>query len=657
MLQKTTLTIVGTVVISSVYLHAADVLYISSEGKSNQAAQNIETVTQFYGLSERRFDVRAKEETQKIISAIRDPGTLAVVIAPQALPILDRDQLIDAARGNVARRVPILITGIDEQISSELLARWSNGSVIRCSTKSVEAGQVLYQMQKVPEITRQLSGSELLAGNTEIRYFTTTGSSASIIEALWRGEPLPTFVRARVRNSEIFLSTLQSTTKVDSVASPYEAPAMFARLAAEFTFMRYVGGDFIWHTPGAYANMTIDDAWLRQPYGHVDYDGLLQEMERFNFHTTIAFIPWNFDRSEAKVVSLFRSHPDRFSVCIHGNNHDHKEFDDYADKSINVQTDNVKQSLARMAKFRELTGISYDDVMVFPHSIAPEQTLASLKRYNFLATVNSVNVPMDATAPKNAEFLLRPATLEFANFPSVRRFSAESPIPQSQLAIDAFLGNPMFFYVHQGFFASGIDAFDPVATRVNRLDPTVRWCGLGEMAEHLYLTKLRSDGNYDVRAYTSAVRVENPRPRAIEVFFQKDEDFRMPVSVSIDGEPRPYERIGNRLGMQFVVPAQGSAKVVITYANDLNLAGVDISKRSVRVLALRQLSDFRDNFVSKSAVGRDFIRLYTNNEGLWNNAIAAAAALLMLAAAVYVIRRWLRRLHNGATPMLYNRAP
>ena len=63
-------------------------------------------------------------------------------------------------------------------------------------------------------------------------------------------------------------------------------------------FAKYGAGDRGWHALHHDANLTIDDPWLREPYGHLDYKDLLTEMERHNFHTTIAFIPWNYDRSE-----------------------------------------------------------------------------------------------------------------------------------------------------------------------------------------------------------------------------------------------------------------------------------------------------------------------------------------------------------------------
>ena len=64
-----------------------------------------------------------------------------------------------------------------------------------------------------------------------------------------------------------------------------------------------------WHSPGHYANLTIDDPWFAESYGHLTYNGLLGEMEKANFHTTIAFIPWNYDRSEGFLAGKASARP------------------------------------------------------------------------------------------------------------------------------------------------------------------------------------------------------------------------------------------------------------------------------------------------------------------------------------------------------------
>src|SRR5206468_6276577 len=105
-----------------------------------------------------------------------------------------------------------------------------------------------------------------------------------------------------------------------------------------------------------------------------------------------------------------------------------------------------EQGLARMEAFSRTTSLPYDRVMVFPHAIAPAETLGLLKRYNFLATVNSQSVPLDAPSADDPLIVLRPWTLSYENFPSIRRISAEIPVSRADLAINAFLGNTQLFY-------------------------------------------------------------------------------------------------------------------------------------------------------------------------------------------------------------------
>ncbi len=111
----------------------------------------------------------------------------------------------------------------------------------------------------------------------------------------------------------------------------------FFEIAPLMIFLKYSLKDYVWHCPNYYANFTIDDPWLIEPYGYLDYKALLKEMEKHNFHTTIAFIPWNYDRNKKEVISLFKDNPNRFSICIHGNNHDHNEFGSYSNRPLNEQ--------------------------------------------------------------------------------------------------------------------------------------------------------------------------------------------------------------------------------------------------------------------------------------------------------------------------------
>ena len=623
--------------------NAAAVVYIDHAGAESFTRQQVETAAGFYGLAQNVIAVGGKRDNALVVGALSDPKAIASILSADALPGLNRQAVFAALQRKGGHSIPLLIAGITAKTDPELLRRWSAGAIIGCQTLPVEKGTVFY-VATGNDVSQSLGGHQLPLEQDEARYLTLDpGQGAQwIMAAVSNGIKMPVFVRAAIGRQEVFFVTANDSTGVAVTPDPYREISVFSILAPELMFLRYAAGDRAWHSPGRFANLTIDDVWLREPYGHVNYEALLREMQLHNFHATLAFIPWNFDRSEPAVASVLRAHPERFSVCIHGNNHNHQEFGPYETHALDRQVADVKQGVARMEKFSQLTHIPYDPVMVFPHSISPQSTLAVLKRYNFLATANSLNVPSDSKAPSDSEFALRTATLAFSTFPSLRRYSAETSIPESQLAIDAFLGNPTLFYVHQGFFAAGIDSFNATADRVNEMQPSVQWCSLGYIAKHLYLEKLRDDGNYDIRTYSGTVRVENVHGRDAMFFVEKAEDFALPLAVYVDGQPYPYQRSGRNLVLQLPVHAGMGRDITIKYQNDLNPAAIDVSKPSMRINAIRHLSDFRDDVVSKTALGRWFIRSYHDNEAAWTQALLVVV-LLGIGAAVGFVGRGRRR--------------
>jgi peptidoglycan/xylan/chitin deacetylase (PgdA/CDA1 family) len=614
--------------VTCIHLYAADVVLIEKPNQPSLLRQQIKEAVDFYGLRENTPEIT---DHIALITAIRNPETVAVVISADALPSLNRREILAALSRKGGTTVPLLIAGIDEQTNVDLLKSWSDGAIVAGKKLNVQGAGTSYQIAILTGITYELSGAHLPFSAGDWYYLALNGTRAQWISSASGGaSSLPIFVRINSGRQEIYFSASNMPSTLSPSPDPYREPGVFASLAPEMMFFRHAGGERVWRSPGHYANLTIDDAWLREPYGYLNYENLLREMDKHNFHSTIAFVPWNFDRSEPRMVSLFLAHPDRFSICVHGDNHDHQEFGSYSGKPLSGQTFDIKQALARMAKFQQLTGLPYDPVMVFPHSISPEPTLAVMKRYNFWATANSLNVPMGSEAPGGAEFALRTATMKFANFPSLRRYSAEAPGPTSQLMVDGFLGNPMLFYVHQAFFSGGIGTFDETADIVNRIEPDTEWRGLGYIVQHLYLERLRDDGNFDIKTYSGTILINNSSQKDAIFFVTKEEDFSLPLTVEIDDQKSSYERVGNQLQFQVMIPAGESRQIAIKYRNDLDLAAVSILKDSLRVTAIRHLSDFRDDVVSKSRIGRGFIRLLVKLETAPNQVLLAMMGILAL---------------------------
>jgi hypothetical protein len=610
---------------------AADVIYIDRPNGQLDTRQQFETAASFYGLNVNTKVLDNSREVSAALYSIRSPKTAAIVISADTLSALSQQQVF-ALLHQRKQGIPLLIAGINEHTSPALLKQWSSGAIVECQRSALAPVAGWYEVANANDVTRQLSGKRLPLNQRDVFYLTlgTASKTQRLMEARFGGASMLVFVRVAIDGQDVFFATEKPTSNIPVTPDPYRQQDVFAAIAAPMMFLRYAGGERVWHTPGDYANLTIDDLWLREPYGHVNYESLLQEAEQHDYHATIAFIPWNFDRSEPKMVSLFQAHPDRLSICVHGNNHVHQEFGPFDSHPLGKQSKDIEQSLARMEKFKQLTNIPYDAVMVFPHSISPEATFSALKGTNFLATANSLNVPSDAKTPSDVEFALRTATLHFANFPSLRRYSAETDIPKLQLAIDAFLGNPMLFYAHESFFASGIDAFNKTADEVNQIQPDMQWRGLGDIAKHLYLERLRDDGNFDVRTFSGSIRLSNSHRRDAAFFIEKDEDFAFSLIVLVDGQPYPFQKAGTQLRLQVPIAGGMSRLIEIKYGSGLKLASIDTSKESSRIAAIRLLSDFRDNVVSNTALGRWFIHSYVDYGSRWNRAMAALALFIVI---------------------------
>jgi peptidoglycan/xylan/chitin deacetylase (PgdA/CDA1 family) len=628
---------------------AANVVLIQKNSGATGVRQQLEQAAGFYGLSLKSCAIDAAKGDVDALKCLRAPELIAVVVDVDALTVLNQKKFLTILVRN-GGMLPLMIAGVNEHTDVEILKQWSLGAVRGVRQSNIVRTDGWYAVGTRNEVTRELSGTRLplLANSVPYLHLKNGVSTESILEARNDTKEFPVFVRSTAGGHNVFIAAETSAVDIPTVPDPYRQQAVFASLAPSMLFLHYAAGEHAWHSNEVDANFTIDDLWLREPYGHVNYEELLKHAEQHDFHATIAFIPWNFDRSEARMAVLFREHADRLSICVHGNNHVHQEFGPLDSHPLQEQIANMQQGLARMERFTALTGVPYDAVMVFPHSIAPEATFAELRRSHYLATANSLNVPSDAAAPRGVEFALRTATLRYGDFPSLRRYSVETDIPRAQLAIDAFLGNPMLFYAHESFFATGIDAFDRTADLVNELKPGTKWRSLGYIARHLYLERLRDDGNYDVRAYSASAQITNAHGRDADFYVVKDEDFSRPLTVLVDGKPYSFERSGSQLQVRIRIQTGSTREVAVRYGSDVDLANIDTTKNSLKTNAIRLLSDFRDNTISNTEAGRLFIRSYADNGRAWNFGMGIFATTLIGGTAVHLARKRRKSQHAGS---------
>lgn len=625
-------------------VRAPQVLYITHARPADGGRRMIDTLCDFYGLT---CDTRLPKDT---LEELGGPGTLAVIVDASAL-----DAPAPLPQGETLRRrllecrVPVLVLCAEPRAvppAGQQGAGWTAGVRFTPLTGKPSAWRMT---QSNPRVTRELTGLSGRAGAGAPAVAIDPASLSDELTPLMLiqsedGLQRPTYVEGKAAGGPVFFAAFsREIPEEDCVFGP-DVDSGLPGAVPILTFLRFAGGPYCWHRRADYANLTIDDPWLTEPFGCLSYPGLLAEMQKARFHTTIAFVPWYYDSSDDGIVAAFRDHPEYYSLCVHGNNHDRWEFYRYRTipgdptpaRPLAVQEADIRQGLARMERLRQLTGLDYDRVMVFPHFIAPEETLTALKRHNYLMTVNARNLPMDLPPREDRLSPLLGVTLRYGNFVSVRRHLPAS-LSRARIALELFLDNPVIFYEHHGLFRRGMDAFNGTAELVNTIQPETKWAGLGEIARHLYSQRDRPDGGCDIKAFSGSIELVNDLERERVFHIEKAEVLNVPIEqVLVDGVPCTHTLSDGSLRLTVAVGPHRSCRVDIRYKDDFQPSYTDISRSDPRVNRIRALSDFRDCTLAGSPVTTAIVRVYYAGKlyklGLKGTAVvccvfAAAAAI------------------------------
>jgi hypothetical protein len=569
---------------------------------------------------------------------VEGSGAIAVIAPADAIGAMKWDH-----------RVPTLIFDIATGQNGDDLASRSNGSVRGCQSTAVSGPATIVVGKS--NVTGVLGGLELpVVVAPECLLVIDRSKDIEVLLATARqNAKMPLLVRSTGGGAELFLAPRWRTTDSSWVGDPLAVAEAFTSLSQWILFLRHAAGEEAWHLNGHYANLTIDDPWLTRQYGRMDYRALTVEMNEHNFHTTIAFIPWNFARSEDEVVRIFRSNPARWSVSMHGNDHVHREFGAYEENPLTLQSADLRQSVARMERFRSLTGIPYDRFMIFPHAVAPLPTFAELRKLDFAGTANSLNVPLGVSYPNDPTFLLRTYTNQYGNELSLFRYFAEGSIPRTEIAIHSYLGNPLLFYGHESLFQNGPGSFNRFADVVNQLEPATTWTGLGDIARNLYMTRTRSDAGIDVEMLSNEADLTNRTGKDI-VFHVGYQTAGEALALSIDGTPGTFSRNGDRLIFQVAIPAGEIRKIRLTHPEALSAIKVDPAKSDLMTWALRRASDVRDIYLSRSSAGSLFAAFYyrIGLNSVQQHVERQWGLILLFITSIIVFKRY-RRYRKSAT--------
>ncbi len=357
-------------------------------------------------------------------------------------------------------------------------------------------------------------------------------------------------------------------------------------------FLRELTAPIAWQPPPARASFLFDDPNLHWPsYGFVKLDELGAHAREHGYHASLATVPLDGWFGHPAAVRALRESQGALSLVVHGNDHYGAELEaiDSERRALSL----AAQALRRTQGFGRRHGIPVEPVMVPPHEECSQATMLALRRCGFEAI--TMTRPFPWLAPPPRSWLTRPpAAGPLTGWgPSDRAeglavflrhpFAGRSP---AELALRAFLDQPLILYGHQADLHGGLDILGEAAADVNRLGPT-HWCSLGEIAA----------GSYETRRQGSALAVRPLARRAVLevpadvdrllVSPREDGTGPAPTRLLVDGRPQPLDQ-------PIAISPGTTVELELGHDDDVDPSAVPAPRRQPMALPRRLLSEGRD---------------------------------------------------------------
>jgi hypothetical protein len=323
-------------------------------------------------------------------------------------------------------------------------------------------------------------------------------------------------------------------------------------------------------------------------------------MNENNFTTAIAFIPWNWRRTDRRVVELLRRQPRKFSLAVHGCDHSANEF---ATRSAMQLERKVKIARQRMESLTQITALSYDRVMVFPQGVFSPETGRALKLNRFVGAVNTEVAPWrnEGNQTKTRD-LWDVAIMKYGSFPIFTRRYFSAGI--ENFAFDAILGKPCLIAAHHDVFKNhGRDLAEFVA-KLNSLNWNLHWRPLGEALNHSFSARHQAEDTIIIRMFSSSLVVENPPANVQQTVFIKEEcDPGRVQAIIFNDKAIDFKCLDGSIQFSVRCFPNETWRVRIRYFESQNLNAASESDAigyKLKTGVRRYLCEFRDNYISQS---------------------------------------------------------
>lgn len=416
------------------------------------------------------------------------------------------------------------------------------------------------------------------------------------VSALIQGASHVAFLRVNWHGVPVFV-TSERLIDIDAElkTSNFDIRDHFFSAAPFVSYVRWAFEHSSWNAPEPSACLVIDDPLLKTRYGFLRFRELLALMKRAGFSTSIAFIPWNWRRSDPKVVKLFNDNRDNYSLCIHGCDHTGGEFGISNQQRLRGIT---REAISRMSLHEARTGLAHDRVMVFPQGIFSEQAIAELKHAGFNAVVNT---EVHSTTPGAHQLRISDvwdvAVMSYANFPLyTRRYPAQGI---ENLAFDLLLGKPCLIVVHHDFFSHGYASLAQFINKLNALKVSLTWRSLGEVVRRGYRQKKLHSDYVEIEMYGSELLIENRSKQTLSYHVcRREKETHAIERIYADSGRLQWDFHGDYVEFRVDVAPGASTLVKVDFkpVNGVVRWRHDLA-HSLKIVARRYLSEVRDNYL------------------------------------------------------------
>lgn len=376
-------------------------------------------------------------------------------------------------------------------------------------------------------------------------------------------------------------------------ATYFDVKKRFAGAVPVVMYLKWSFRDVCWTASETSACLIIDDPPLWPRYGFLDIGELLQLANKQSFATTIAFIPWNWQRTNRDTVAVFRENSGKLSVCVHGCDHIRGEF---AARSADLLDRRLKTARCRMQSLLNETALDYENVMVFPQGAFSPEAVSALKRNGFFAAVNTEVAPADdASNETTLADLWSVAIVRYGGFSIYTRRYIDHGI--ENFAFDGILGKPCFIAGHHDIFRGHGSELAEFLRQLASLRWKLCWRNLGDAVCRSY--SIRPDGGtITIKMFAEQLRIENVEAvtRRIRVVKQESQVVSL-KDVTVNQHVVAYEYMDGGLRVIVDIPPGRTADVRCSYHEqpDAFPHSESVSYR-LGVAVRRYLSELRDNY-------------------------------------------------------------